>query len=191
MNRTCWIISKVLSSRSTLLEYHFCRRSRQSQKKSWWNQLLIYRAQRPRRKSDLQLALAMKVEIKDTVVGSKPSDRAAAIIFRLSEAKTDEIFLRELDLIRIEKEIEDVSRWCITFLQNQVKEHLSLTLTHSILNDFPVGFVSLGQHPRQIWWFAKYTRWFYSEMRSGFECSSWSKLQECCMQYSAILKSAS
>lgn len=52
----------------------------------------------------------MKIEIKDTVVGSKPSDRAAAIILRLGEAKTDEIFLRELDLIRIEKEIEDVSR---------------------------------------------------------------------------------
>ena len=47
----------------------------------------------------------MKIEIKDTVVGSKPSDRAAAIIFRLTEAQTDEIFLRELEQIKIEKEI--------------------------------------------------------------------------------------
>ena len=64
----------------------------------------------------------MKIEIKDTVLGTKPSDRAAAIILRLSEAQSDEIFLKELDLIKIDKEIEDVSSLCVTSSQNKVKE---------------------------------------------------------------------
>lgn len=92
----------------------------------------------------------MQIEIKDTVVGSKPSDRAAAIIFRLTEAQTDEIFLRELELIKIEKEIEDVSRQCIESLQNRVQQLFSYSLTPSILNGFPVGSVTLGQHLGQI-----------------------------------------
>jgi hypothetical protein len=51
----------------------------------------------------------MKIEIKDTVVGSKPSDRAAAIILRLNAKTDDESFIRDLDLISLEDDDEDVS----------------------------------------------------------------------------------
>ena len=50
----------------------------------------------------------MKIEIKDTVVGTKPSDRIAAIISRLDSTDNDISLIRELGLIKLNEEDEDV-----------------------------------------------------------------------------------
>ena len=50
----------------------------------------------------------MKIEIKDTVIGTKPSDRIAAIISRLDSTDDDISLTRELALIKLNEEDEDV-----------------------------------------------------------------------------------
>lgn len=72
----------------------------------------------------------MKIEIKDTVVGSKPSDRAAAIIFRLNAKTDDESFIRDLDLINLEDDDEDVS--IKHFRLTEVSKAVTFEITLSI-----------------------------------------------------------
>lgn len=72
----------------------------------------------------------MKIEIKDTVVGSKPSDRAAAVISRLNATTDDESFIRDLDLINLQDDDEDVS---IEFFGlTEVSKAMSFEITFTI-----------------------------------------------------------
>lgn len=50
----------------------------------------------------------MKIEIKDIVVGTKPSDRIAAVISQLDSTEDDISLIRELGLIKLNEEDEDV-----------------------------------------------------------------------------------
>jgi hypothetical protein len=51
----------------------------------------------------------MKIEIKDTGVGSKPSEKIAEIISRLNKIDDASALSSELDLINLENEENDVS----------------------------------------------------------------------------------
>ena len=90
----------------------------------------------------------MKIEIKDTVVGTKPSDRIVAIISRLDSADNDISLIRELGLIKLNEEDEDVS---------DLKRHSTIAaiifdyLSHThFLPYFSAGSIALGPYSRQM-----------------------------------------
>jgi hypothetical protein len=90
----------------------------------------------------------MKIEIKDTVVGTKPSDRIAAIISRLDSTDDDISLIRELGLIKLNEEDEDV---------RELKWHPTLAtiilycLSHMFFRFiFSAGSLALGAHSRQM-----------------------------------------
>jgi hypothetical protein len=58
---------------------------------------------------DEQTPKIMKIKIKDTGVGSKPSEKIAEIISRLNKIDDAATLCSQLDLINLENEEDDVS----------------------------------------------------------------------------------